>query len=210
MIFDTLKKIVAQIWVLFLSGLFTILPLTLTLALFSFSFKLLKNWLSPIQKYAPDIPHAEVVVVIIAIILFGLLLKTVLISPLVHLLEQIIMRIPLVRPIYTGLKQLIRAFSAQDHVGFKHVVVLEFPRVGVYSLGFLTGELPAELAPTSAAATTRLASIFIPHTPNPTSGSLIIVPTNAYTIVNLTRQEAMALIISGGIIQPDRLVKDTV
>lgn len=207
MIFDTVKKIAAFIWTLFLQGLLTILPLTLTLALFNFSFKLLKTWLAPMQKYAPDIPHAEVVIVILAIIFFGLLLKTFLISPLVHIMEQIIMTIPLVRPIYTGLKQLIHAFSAQDHVSFKHVVVLEFPRAGVYSLGFLTGELPAAMAPASAANAAELVSIFIPHTPNPTSGSLIIVPATSFTIVNLTRQEAMALIISGGIIQPERLVK---
>jgi len=192
------------VWSFFLSGLFTILPITLTISIFVFSFRLVKGWLEPIAAMKPEfldwIPHVEVLIVILFIFLIGVVLRVFLLDPLVHALEGLLFKIPLVRPIYSGFKQLIHAFSAQDHISFKRVVILEFPRAGVYSIGFLTNELPAVLAPQQG---TTFYHVFIPTTPNPTSGYLAIVPEHAVTTIDITRQEAMALIISGGIILPD-------
>ena len=118
--------------------------------------------------------------------------------------EEILFKVPLVRPIYSGIKQLIHAFSIQDKITFKKVVLVEFPRTGIYSLGFLTSELPVSIAPTTE---TKFYNVFIPTTPNPTSGYFIILSEKDFKEVDLTRQEAMAMIISGGIIQPERLLK---
>jgi uncharacterized membrane protein len=95
----------------------------------------------------------------------------------------------------------VHALSAQDGFTFKHVVLVEFPRKGVYSLGFVMSKFPDHLSPQS---TIPLYSIYIPTTPNPTTGFFILSPQHEFTIVDLTRQEAMTLIVSGGILQPER------
>lgn len=127
-----------------------------------------------------------------------------LLNPLIHALERLVFKTPLVSPIYSGIKQLVHAFSTQDHISFKRVVYIEFPRQGVYSIGFLTSEVPVALSPS---ATVRFFNVFIPTTPNPTSGFLVMFPENTLITSDLTRQEAMSLIISGGIIQPDRFLQ---
>ena len=104
------------------------------------------------------------------------------------------------------MKKLVQAFSVQDKISFKQVVLVEFPRLGIYSLGLLTSELRQDLAPDKDK---KFFNIFIPTTPNPTSGYFVILPQDQVTIIDITRQEAMAMIISGGIIQPERFSKET-
>ncbi|MEX2438139.1 MAG: DUF502 domain-containing protein, partial [Candidatus Babeliales bacterium] len=125
------------IWSLFLQGLFTLLPIALTFSLFNITIKILRRWLEPIQKWVPGyfegVPYAEFFLVLIAIFLIGLILRFFVMHPLVHFLENaIVARIPIVRPIYFGLKQLIGAFTVQDQMTFKHVALVEFPNQGVY------------------------------------------------------------------------------
>ncbi len=196
-------------WALFLNGLFMILPITVTIAIFATTFKLLKSWLEPLQQYRPEflkfIPHSEILLLIGIIILIGIILRILIVRSLLHTLEDIITKIPLIRPIYSGIKQLVKAFSLQDEISFKQVVLVEFPRKEIYSIGFLTSELPIELCPNPHV---QFYNIFIPTTPNPTSGYFIIVPKKDIIHVDLTRQEAMALVISGGIIQPERFSRE--
>ena len=196
----------------FINGLLTILPFSLTLGLFMLSFRILINWLRPAQEFIAqpivflaNIPYKEIAsqlfLALLGIILIGAVIKVLLLEPLIHALERMIFKIPLVRPLYSGIKQLVHAFSAQDKVTFKKVVLVEFPRNGLYSIGFLTNEFPQTIASLSQE---KLFNIFIPTTPNPTTGFLIILPESAIREIDLTRQEAMAMIISGGIIQPER------
>jgi uncharacterized membrane protein len=207
---STIGSLIKDAWSLFLSGLFTILPITLTIAVFNFSFKLVKGWVQPVQHYMPDclirIPHSEILLVIIFIFVMGIIMQVFILRSVVHSLEKIIFKLPLIRPIYSGIKQLVDAFSPQDTNSFKHVVLVEFPRVGTYSVGFVTSEVPHELSPTKTDQE-GFVCVFIPTTPNPTTGFFIFLPHKDVTIVDLTRQEAMALIISGGIIQPNRFIK---
>jgi uncharacterized membrane protein len=198
--FDYFKEI-------FLDGLLTILPITITLALFVFFFRLLKNWLTPISILIPTkfqtIPHSEIILVLLLILLIGAIFKTFLIRSFVNFVESIFFRIPLMNPVYSGIKQLVQAFTMPEQVTFKKVVLIEFPRTGVYSIGFLTREVPNEMSPGSR----KYVNIYIPTTPNPTTGYLIMVPDGDFIIIDITRQEAMSLIISGGIIQPERFFK---
>jgi uncharacterized membrane protein len=198
------------IWSIFLNGLFTILPITLTIALFNTSFKLITAWLAPLQQFTQStvlahIPHAEVIVALAAIFLIGAFVKIVILRPLIHAIERLIFRIPLVRPVYSGIKQLVAAFNFQNKVTFKHVVMVEFPRKDMYSIGFLTGELPEQIAPNP---NEKFFNVFIPTTPNPTTGFLVMLSEkNIQALDNLTRQEAMTMVISGGIVQPERFTK---
>lgn len=199
----------------FVNGLLTILPFTLTVGLFLLSARLIINWVRPIQEFLAHpivfistVPYKAIanqfLLLLFGIMLFGIVVKTLLLRKLIAKLEELIFKIPLMSTVYSGIQQLIHAFSLQDKVTFKKVVVVEFPRKGIYSLGFLTSELPHSIAPDT---TEKYYNIFIPTTPNPTSGYFVILSESNFKTIDLTRQEAMAMIISGGIIQPERLVK---
>ena len=190
----------------FINGLLTILPIAITLSLFSFMFKLFKSWLAPLQQldipYLNVIPHGEIILVILLVFSAGIILKSFIIQSVVDLFEMLLSNIPIIYPVYTGIKQLVHAFSPSDKETFKQVVLVEFPLKGTYSLGFLTSELKKELSPNKKEP---FYNIFVPRTPNPTTGYFVVMPKENFTSVDLTTEEAMALIISGGIIQPDRL-----
>jgi uncharacterized membrane protein len=189
---------------IFLSGLIAILPITLTVALVTFSFKLLKSWLKPIYNIEPDvlhkIPHSEIFLVIGVILLIGFVLRVFLLQPILHLFEKLLEKIPLLSQVYFGIKQLVHAFGAQDTLSFQKVVIVEFPIAGVYSIGFVTGEVASSLSPEVGK---HFYNVFVPTTPNPTTGYYVMIPVEQCKISNMTRQEAMALVISGGIIQPN-------
>jgi uncharacterized membrane protein len=191
---------------LFFNGLLIVLPITLTFAIFHTFFKLIKGWLEPLNACLPCcwqiIPQSEIIVVFILILIIGIFVKFFLLKPLIHAIEnQLLLKIPLVRAVYSGLKQLVGAFTVQDQTNLNTIAMLEFPTPGCYTLGFVTGQMPPSLTPNPDEIHYNL---FIPTTPNPTSGFFVILPASKFKIVDLTRQEAMTLIISGGIIRPDR------
>ncbi len=199
----------------FINGLLALLPFTLTIGLFMLSARLIINWLKPVQQFIEHpiefivtIPYKAIAnqffLLLLGVVLFGFVIRTLLLRNLIHRLENLLFKIPLVRPVYSGIKQLVYAFSVQDKITFKKVVLVEFPRKGIYSLGFLTSELPHSIAPKN---NEKFFNVFIPTTPNPTSGYFVILSENDFEAVDLTRQEAMAMIISGGIIQPERLMR---
>lgn len=192
----------------FLRGLLILIPICFTVWVFTYSFHLLKRFVAPIHAFVPEafraIPQSEIILVIIVIFLLGILLKSFVLEPLIEKIESIFFKIPLMNPIYSGIKQLVHAFTFQDKDSFQKIVLVEFPRKGIYSIGFVTKTFPVDHLRDGKTYT----SVFIPTTPNPTSGFLIIVPEEEITTIDLNRQEAMGLIISGGIIQPDRFTKN--
>ena len=200
-----IRRIFDYIRSIFLNGLLTILPIILTAGLFTYTFKFFKNLLEPIQKLEPEylkkIPHSEFILVLLFVIITGAIFKTFFLRRLLHNIESTFFKVPLMQPVYFGIKQLVQAFTTQDKVTFKRVVLVQFPRKDIYSIGFLTSTLPKNLSPDTQKT---FYSIFIPTTPNPTSGFLIVVPEQDIIDTDLTRQEAMSLIISGGIVQPER------
>ena len=199
-----IKRFANYLKSLFLNGLFTILPIILTTSLFIFSFRLFKNWLTPINSFLPTFlqnTHLEIIIAIAFILLIGIILRVLILRTLIDYIESLLFKMPLVRPVYSGIKQLISAFSTPEKPTFKYVVLVEFPRKDIFSVAFLTSEVPTELSPNNKE---KFFSLFIPTTPNPTTGYFIISCEKNFKIIDLTTQEAMALIISGGIIQPKR------
>ena len=203
-----LQSFIAYLWSLFLNGLLTILPITLTLSVFNVSFRLLKGWLEPIAQVCPKyllcLPHAEIFLAVAIIFLIGTVLKIFVLRSLVHTVESILLKVPIISTVYSGIQQLVKALNPKDVLTFKQVVMLEFPRAGVYSIGFLTSEMPQILAPE---ADKDFVNVFVPTTPMPTSGFFVVVTRDKVIPSKLTHQEAIALIISGGIIKPDRFTK---
>lgn len=190
---------------IFLSGLLTLLPFALTIAFFSFILRLVKSWLAPIHDLEPTwmqaIPHSELIVTLLIIFITGAFLRYFLLHTIIHALEDMVFQnIPILRQIYFGIKQMVKAYNIQDTQTFQQVVSLEFPHTGIYSIGFVTNEINKNLSPDPEII---YYSVFIPTTPNPTTGFYIMVPAHACKKLPLSRQDAMALIISGGLIQPE-------
>jgi uncharacterized membrane protein len=150
------------------------------------------------------IPYYEILVVAVFILIVGAFLQAFILKPVIKIIESAFAQIPLLSTVYFGAKQLLEAFSGQNKTSFKDVVYVEFPRHGIYSIGFLTSQVPVEISPDT---TKTYYNIYIPTTPNPTTGFFIILPQDQFHHANLTRQEAITLIISGGIVQPERYKK---
>jgi uncharacterized membrane protein len=190
---------------LFTTGFIFLLPITITFSLFSFFFNVIKKWLIPIRTLNVPvlnlIPHYEILLLILFIFLIGLALKAFFARPLIVMFEELLNKIPLVRTIYMGTKKLVHAFTAHDEASFKKVVIIEYPRMGIYSIGFLTKDIPHEISKK------QLVGVYVPHTPNPASGNFVMISKEHIFETDLTRHEATALIISGGIVQPNRYTK---
>jgi uncharacterized membrane protein len=189
---------------LFLTGLLLILPITLTIAVFTFSFRILLSWLEPLKRFGlpfvGSIPYSEIILAGTIILIAGALYNMFLLRPIIHTMELLFEKIPIIRPVYSGIKKLVHAFSFQDKNSFTQVVRVEFPKKGIYSIGFLASQIDAYIAPDT---NKKYFSVFIPTTPNPTSGFLVLVPEEEIAVIDVSRQDAMAMIISGGIIQPN-------
>lgn len=187
---------------LFATGILFLLPIMITFSIFSFFFNIIKHWLIPIKNinipWINVIPHHEIFILIGFIFIIGILIKTFILRPLIIILEESINKIPFIKTLYVGIKQLVFAFSSHDQTSFKKVVIVQYPRAGIYSIGFLTKDIP------TAITGHDLVGVYIPHTPNPASGNFIMIPKQDIQEIDLTRQEATALIISGGIVQPNR------
>ena len=115
--------------------------------------------------------------------------------------ERIVVRIPLVRSIYLTVKQIVDAFMhGGKNMAFKRVVLIEYPRKGIYSIGFITAESNGEV---QAKTKENVMSVFLPTTPNPTSGYLLFVPREDVVVLDMSVEDGLKLVVSGGIIAPE-------
>jgi uncharacterized membrane protein len=198
-----LRKIIKNY---FLTGLLVILPIFVTVYVIWFLIRVMDVVLKYIPpKYLPEtylpfqIPGLGLILVIILIFAVGLLTRNLAGRRVVHIWENMVDRIPLVRIIYSGVKQLLEAFFIQKNQAFKRVALLEYPRRGAYVIGFITGESRGEV---QSKTNKNMMNVFVPTTPNPTSGFYILIPEDELIILNMTVEDAFKLIISGGIFSP--------
>lgn len=147
-----------------------------------------------------DIPGLGLFVVLLFVILIGILARSFLGSRIVRIGEWIVEKIPIVRTIYVGIKQLFETIFASDEARFQDVVLVEYPRRGIYCIGFVTGRTTGEVQVVTQEETVN---IFIPTTPNPTSGFLLMVPKNDLVYMKMSVEEAVKMVISGGIVTPE-------
>jgi len=146
-----------------------------------------------------DRPGVGLLVLFALIYLVGFLARTFVGGKFVALGEAILRRVPLVRNIYTGTKQILEAILSGSERHFSEVVLLEYPRRGIYSIGFVTSPARGEV---QAHMTGETVNVFLPTTPNPTSGYLLVMPRGDLTILDMSVEDAVKLIISGGIVTP--------
>lgn len=145
------------------------------------------------------IPVLAIFVVILLVTFLGYLSNYVLGKVLFRFMERIIDRVPFLNTVYNTVKQIVDTFSKQKKSVFQKTVLIEYPRKGIWAVGFLTGDTQGE---TQARTSKELLNIFVPTTPNPTSGFLLLVPREEVIELEMTIGEGMKLIISGGAVAP--------
>lgn len=144
-------------------------------------------------------PGAALVLLIVIIFVVGFLARTFLGRIFIKLGERIVSRLPVVRIIYTALKQILQALLLGAGRQFRGVVLFEYPRKGIHSIGFVTGAAQGQLRGGSGE---ERVNIFLPTTPNPTSGFLLMIPRKDLTYLDMTVEEAVKVIMSGGMLSP--------
>ncbi|MBF0622789.1 MAG: DUF502 domain-containing protein [Magnetococcales bacterium] len=191
----------------FMTGLLVTLPLGLTLfiltALVRFSDKALRILPS---AYHPDsylsfhLPGLGLLFTLILIYIIGLLFEHLLGRRLLAFWENVLNRIPLVRSVHTAIKQLLETLFSQGDQSFRQVVLIEYPRPGLQAVGFVTGKGCSEIV--KKANRGALVTVFIPTTPNPTSGFLVMVSESDLIPLEMSVEDGLKLVISGGIVTP--------
>lgn len=185
----------------FFAGLLVWIPLGATLLVIHFLFNLLSASLLLVPpSLRPDIPGLGVVLSIVLVLLTGAIAANFLGGKLVSFGERLLNRIPLVRSVYGGVKKLAETLFSENSSSFRKVVLIEYPRKGIWSIGFQAGNsLPEAKARTGVDYIT----VFIPTTPNPTSGFIMQVPRSEVIWLEMSVEEGMRYIISLGMVLPD-------
>jgi uncharacterized membrane protein len=186
---------------IFLAGILTLLPVVVTFYLIYFLFTTLDNFLGNFLEnmVQRELPGAGFLLSIGVVFLVGFLTTNLLGKRVIHWGEALITKIPLIKGIYTSTKQIVDAFSNREKDAFKKVVLLEYPRQGLFALGFVTGSSRGEI---QTKTQELMINVFVPTTPNPTSGMLVMVPEEAIIPLDMTVEEGLRVLISGGIASP--------
>jgi len=196
------RSIFAKIRNNFIAGIVVLIPIGitiyLTLFIISISSKILPKEINPNHYLPYDIPGVEIIITLILITLIGWLSLSFIGKRMLSLFNSILKRIPILRTIYSALGQMTETFTKTDNK--KNVVLVEYPRKGSWAVGFATRENSGEI---SDKLKKNLINVFVPTTPNPTSGFLLMYPKEDVIYLDLTFEEASKFIVSAGTSNPD-------
>ena len=196
------KSITLKLRNYFFTGVIVLIPIGFTLYLskflINFSTKLVPEELNP-NTYLPiSIPGVEIVLTIVFITIVGGLSLSFLGKKFLQLIDDLFKRIPILRTIYSAFGQMTETFRNQES-NKKSVVLLEYPRKGSWAVGFATRENTGEI---KDKANKDLINVFVPTTPNPTSGFLLMIPKEDLIYLDMTFEEASKFIVSAGTSAP--------
>ncbi len=197
--FNSIRRIV-------MAGLLIWVPLGITI----FAIKLLVNLLDqsllllpyrfrPEQLLGFNLPGVGIVISTLIIILTGFIVTNMVGRKMVHLGEDVLDRIPLVRSIYSAVKQVTHTLLSQDKNSFKQVLLIEYPRRGAWTMAFQTGEAMPNFNEITGK---KLLTVFVPTTPNPTSGVIIMLPEEEVKKLDIDVEAALKFIMSLGVVMP--------
>ncbi|MBI4180887.1 MAG: DUF502 domain-containing protein [Chloroflexi bacterium] len=177
----------------FFAGLLVVVPLGATVLILAWIFTTIDNILQPIIKVivGHPVPGIGFGVAVVLIYLIGVVVSNVGGRKLFEYSEHLLARVPLVRPLYASIKQILESFSVPGKVGFGQTALVEFPRKGVWSVGFITKEIRTQSGETWL-------NVFIPTAPNPTSGFLQVVKEDEVIRTDISANKALQMIISAG------------
>tara|TARA_Y100001958_G_scaffold91679_1_gene62503 strand:- start:551 stop:1165 length:615 start_codon:yes stop_codon:yes gene_type:complete len=182
----------------FITGVVVLIPIGFTLylskILIGLSSKIIPENINP-NNYLPySIPGIEILISVVFITIVGGLSLSFLGKRILKLIDDLFKRIPFLRTIYSAILQMTESFSNKDN-DKKSVVLIEYPRKGVWAVGFATKENKGEMAEKT---NKKLINVFVPTTPNPTSGFLLMFPIEEVIYLNMTFEEASKFIVSAG------------
>jgi uncharacterized membrane protein len=191
----------------FISGLLVWLPVIITVVVIKFLFDLLsKSLLLLPPEWQPDkllgmhVPGIGVLLTLLVIFLTGLIAANFLGRRLVQFGDSLMTRIPLVRSVYTGVKQVTETLFKPGGQSFRKVLLVEYPCPGIWSVAFQTGEVNPDIE--NVAGGESMVSYFIPTTPNPTSGFLMMASRSKVKELDISVDQALKFVISLGVVQP--------
>lgn len=183
----------------FLTGLLVLVPILVTFFLLYQALNQIDQLLPYRVLGIPQIPGLGIIFIVLLIILTGLATRNYVGRKLFTWGEQLVSKIPIISRIYEGIKQIIQTFFSDNGELFKKVVLIEYPRKGIYSIAFFTQDTRGLV---QEAIEDDVVSVFLPTTPNPTSGFLLFVPKKDVRELHMSIEEAMKLVVSGGAIVP--------
>jgi uncharacterized membrane protein len=198
----------SKLWRHFLSGILVTAPLALTVYLVWNTIKAIDDMMINLIpssyllgiSFPYRLPGFGIIIAFVVFTLIGTVAAGFFGRLMVRTGENIVNRMPIVRSIYSAVKQIFEAVFLRDRNSFREVILLEYPRKGIWTLGFVTGETMGAIHEVSG---DEVLNVFIPTTPNPTSGFLLFVPRKDVKSLDMTVEEGIKLVVSAGIITPD-------
>ncbi len=195
----------------FLTGLAAIIPIGVTVYILYFLLRMMEGLTNIVpsqyrleELFSIHIPGIDYLILVVLIFAVGLLVRSYVGKKIISWGETVLNKIPVVRTVYVASKQLTHAIFSDDSSSFKKVVLIEYPRKGLYCIAFVTGTTKGELQEKTSE---HLINLFVPTTPNPTSGFLLMVPEEDIINLDMTVDEAFALVVSGGTYTPQEIKK---
>lgn len=184
----------------FFTGLLVFLPVAVTVGLLAWFFEIVDGFLGnrlTVLNGRP-VPGLGLLVTLLVILGLGMLATNVLGRRIVGAFDRIVLRIPFAGSIYSATKQISDSIFMKNKAAFRRPVLFEWPRKGIFTVGFVTGETPQ----VGGSPQRRLLHIFVIGTPNPTTGFLMLVPEDETHPLDMSVEEALKLVISGGLVGP--------
>jgi len=194
----------------FLTGLVVVAPIGLTIYVIWTVIGWIDGWVLPFvpTRFRPEqyiginLRGVGVIIFLIFTVIVGWLAKGIAGRSMLRFAESLVDRTPVVRSIYNGLKQIAETVFAQTETSFEHACLVEYPRRGIWAIGFIStrakGEILAKTPPDEP-----IISVFLPTTPNPTSGFLLYVPESDLILLDMSVEDAAKLVISAGLVYPN-------
>jgi len=201
------KSVLTKIRGYFLTGIIVTAPVGLT---FYVSFLFIGFIDAKVRNVIPvqyhydnilpfEIPGLGLLFVFIMLTFIGFLTAGLIGRYIIKLGERIIARLPIIRSVYGALKQIFESVLKTSSKSFREVVLIEYPRKGIWAIGFITGDTKGEV---QHSFKEEIVNVFLPTTPNPTSGFLLFVPRKDLKVLNMNVEEGIKMVISGGIVTP--------
>lgn len=194
----------------FLTGLVVAAPVSITIYLTWTFINWVDGWVKPLipSVYNPDsylpfsVPGVGLVFAIVILTLLGFLTANIVGRSVVSYGEMLLARMPLVRNLYSGLKQIFETVLSESSRSFNSAGLVEYPRKGLWAIVFIATEAKGEIRAQLEATDDDMVSVFLPTTPNPTSGFLLFVPRADIRVLDMSVEEAARLVISAGLVTP--------
>ncbi len=204
------RGLLARLRASFLTGLIVIAPVGLTIWLIwsvvgwidGFVLPLIPHQFRPEQYIGINLRGVGVIIFLFFTILVGWIAKGLIGRSLIQFAEGLVDRMPVVRSIYSGIKQISETVFAQTERSFEEACLIQYPRRGIWAIGFVSTAARGEVA-RKADTTGDMLSVFVPTTPNPTSGFLLFFPKEDVIILDMSIEDAAKLVISAGLVYPN-------